>query len=112
MGRYCYGDIEHKFMFGIQSSDAADRFGVCGTESNDINYYFTDTDLPEVEKELERIKVGLGSRFKAIDEKYHNSNSNAVITKHEWSEYADYILGVKIRDCIVEKGQCDFDAEC
>jgi hypothetical protein len=28
MGRYYHGDIEGKFMFGVQSSDDADFFGV------------------------------------------------------------------------------------
>ena len=32
MGRYYSGDIEGKFWFALQSSDAADRFGVVGTQ--------------------------------------------------------------------------------
>jgi hypothetical protein len=28
------------------------------------------------------------------------------------SEYADLDLGRKIRDCIKENGQCEFEAEC
>jgi hypothetical protein len=31
MGRYYTGDIEGKFAFAVQSSDAADRFGSCGS---------------------------------------------------------------------------------
>ena len=30
MGRYYFGSIEGKFWFGIQSSCAANRFGVIG----------------------------------------------------------------------------------
>ena len=30
MGRWYSGDVEGKFWFGIQDSNAADRFGVTG----------------------------------------------------------------------------------
>ena len=35
----------------------------------------------------------------------------AGITEQEMSDYADYNLGMKIRDCILENGQCEFEAE-
>ena len=35
----------------------------------------------------------------------------AGISKQEMSDYADYRLGVQIRDCILENGYCNFDAE-
>ena len=38
MGRYYSGDIEGKFAFGIQSSDAADRFGVIGQPPEYLQY--------------------------------------------------------------------------
>jgi hypothetical protein len=41
-----------------------------------------------------------------IFEKYNKS-----ITKEELSEYADLLLGRKIRDCIKETGCCSFTAE-
>ena len=53
MGRYYYGDIEGKFWFAVQSSDAADRFGVIGEEPHYLEYDFTEDDLEEVEEELE-----------------------------------------------------------
>ena len=34
MGRYYEGDISGKFAFGVQSSTAADRFGVDPTKPN------------------------------------------------------------------------------
>lgn len=40
MGRYYSGDIEGKFWFAVQSSNAADRFGVSGNEPNFIQYHF------------------------------------------------------------------------
>jgi hypothetical protein len=39
MGRYYTGDIEGKFMFGVQSSDDANFFGVEG-ESRSLDYYY------------------------------------------------------------------------
>ena len=32
MGRYYNGDIEGKFMFAVQSSTSADRFGCAGKQ--------------------------------------------------------------------------------
>lgn len=55
MGRYYSGDINGKFWFGVQSSDAADRFGVTG-KADFLHYYFTDHDLPQVENEIKAIK--------------------------------------------------------
>lgn len=40
MGRYYSGDIEGKCWFGIQDSDAADRFGVTGTTPEYLEYHF------------------------------------------------------------------------
>jgi hypothetical protein len=35
----------------------------------------------------------------------------AGITRSELSEYADYGLGKKIEQCIIDNGQCEFTAE-
>jgi hypothetical protein len=43
MGRYYTGDIEGKFMFGVQSSDDANFFGVEG-ESRSLDYYYSEED--------------------------------------------------------------------
>ena len=56
MGRYYSGDIEGKFWFALQSSDAADRFGVVGTQPNVLNYYFDESDLEAVEEEIANIE--------------------------------------------------------
>jgi hypothetical protein len=45
MGRYYSGDIEGKFWFALQDSDAADRFGVEGDQPNYITYYFDEDNL-------------------------------------------------------------------
>ena len=58
MGRYYHGDIEGKFMFGVQSSDAAEVwcYWLCWTTTD----YFTGKDIPDVEAELEEIEDQFG----------------------------------------------------
>jgi hypothetical protein len=94
MGRYFTGMIEGKFWFAVQSSTAADRFGVSHNEPSYVEYYYTEDDLEGVEEELK------------------NKDLESIgISRADLSEYADYTLGVKIRDCIKENGECIFDAE-
>ncbi len=119
MGRYYSGDIDGKFWFAVQSSDAADRFGVSGETPNVINYNFGSDDLEGVEEEIKNIEEALGDKVSIITEFFEKNNSyndeklaEAGITKEELSEYADLELGKKIRDCIVENGECNFEAEC
>lgn len=118
MGRYYSGDIEGKFWFGVQSSNAADRFGQRGYEPNYIEYHYTDHDLDEVEVEIKRIKDELGNKVEILDrfftEYYSYSDDDLEkigISNHDLSEYADLELGIKIRDCIKENGVCSFTAE-
>jgi hypothetical protein len=118
MGRYYSGDIEGKFWFAVQSSDAADRFGLQGYEPNFIQYYFEEEDLEAVETEIKAIEEKLGDKLKVIEKFFEDKNGynnkmleEAGITKEELSEYADLGLGIEIRDCIKENGACSFDAE-
>ena len=122
MGRYFNGDINGKFMFGVQDSRAADRFGVEHTEPNLIEYYFNESDLENVEKELKHIEDTIGKdNMNKIDEYFVNAafyDDNemkeakmlGIWNKHK-VDYADYKLGIKIRDCIKEQGCCEFTAE-
>ena len=119
MGRYYSGDIDGKFWFALQSSDAADRFGVTGTQPNYLYYYFDESDLEAVEEEIKSIEDELGDKLKVIDEFFEkNSGYNdqmlkeAGITTDELRDYADLGLGKQIRDSIKENGQCEFEAEC
>ena len=119
MGRYYSGDIDGKFWFAVQSSDCADRFGVTGQEPNVINYYFGEDDLEGVEAEIANIEEVLGDKVRIITEFFASRDSyndkmleEVGITGEELSEYADLELGKKIRDCIKESGQCEFEAEC
>lgn len=123
MGRYYSGDIEGKFWFGVQNSDAADRFGVAGQEPNYIEYYFTRDNLKDVEEELEYIKKELGVHVIGMLEQWFDSkvsdygsleeylNMDKKQTQHVLSEYADYTLGVKIANRIENYDECSFTAE-
>ena len=123
MGRYINGDINLKLWFGIQSSDAADRFGVTGVQPEELYYYFSDSDLQEVKNEIKRIENNLGSKLAKLDEFYTSDKYYAeddlcqlLSVDHSQikgirSEYADLELGRKIRDCIEENGSCEFIAE-
>ena len=119
MGRFYSGDIDGKFWFAVQSSDAADRFGVTGEEPNYITYYFDEDNLEDVEAEIKNIEEGLGDKIATLDKFFEENNGyndemiqKIGITKNELSDYADLGLGRKIRDCIKETGQCCFEAEC
>ena len=118
------GDLDRKFWFGIQPSDAADRFGVTGNRPNYLEYYFDSTHLPGVELELNKIKEELGDFMEKFDKRFAEKDSYTEedlaqefdTTKEEIEKmlrlYADYDLGTGIRDCIKESGSCEFDAEC
>jgi len=118
MGRYYSGDIEGKFWFALQSSNAADRFGVLGSEPSYLEYWFDEDNLEDVEAEIKSIEESLGDKLKIIEDFFKDNNGytdkmlkEADITEEELSEYADLKLGIKIRDCIKENGQCSFQAE-
>ena len=118
MGRYYSGDIDGKFWFAVQSSNAADRFGSTGCEPNYIEYYFDEGDLEKVQAELKRIEDKLGDKMQVIDKFFEENYGynddmlvSAGITRSELSEYADYGLGKKIEQCIISTGQCEFTAE-
>ena len=118
MGRYFTGDIEGKFWFGLQSSTAADRFGVIYNEPNYVEYYYDQKDLENVETEITSIGDALGDKLKVITDFFEKNNgyndkmlSEAGISTKELNEYADLVLGIKIRDCIIENGSCAFKAE-
>jgi hypothetical protein len=119
MGRYFSGDIEGKFWFAVQSSDCADRFGVQGYQPEVLKYWFSEEDLEGVEQEIANIETKLGDKLKVIDDFFETRNSyndemllEIGISKQDLSEYADLGMGKKIRDCIKENGQCEFEAEC
>lgn len=123
MGRYYSGDIEGKFWFGVQNSDAADRFGSTGFEPNYISYYFDKEDLSSVVNELASIEATIGTKnMKTLDDFFANLElgyNDRIMTEagvldiwndHK-SDYADYRLGLKIRDYLLTHDYCEFEAE-
>tara|TARA_Y100000310_G_scaffold337548_1_gene424872 strand:- start:1162 stop:1542 length:381 start_codon:yes stop_codon:yes gene_type:complete len=125
MGRYYNGDIEGKFWFAVQSSDAASRFGGRSYESY-INYEFEKEHLKEIRLEIQKIKNILGEYKKGFDDFFKNNNlfndeklenffkkkklDPSKINKM-LEEYADLELGCKIEKCVKEQGSCHFEAE-
>lgn len=119
MGRYYSGDIEGKFMFAVQSSVAADRFGVTHNDPGYVEYYFDEDQLDTLKSELEKLKPNYDI-VNAFFEKRRSEGSvsygqddlkNSSITEQMISDYADYNLGKKIKDCVEEQGSCGFSAE-
>jgi hypothetical protein len=121
MGRYYNGDIEGKFWVGVQSSDDGEFFGA---EALDHDYvpYCAD-DLAAAEEGLRKCESVLGTHRAALDaffatHDYYNDTELAAVlgvtgaAAHEllvW--YARRELGVKIRDCIKDRGACEFTAD-
>jgi integrase/recombinase XerD len=96
MGRFTTGDIDYKFMVGVQSSRAADRFGYLGEtifyEDEDtkesfpveIHYNFDKNYLKYVEEELENIKNKLSHNLEKINNFF---NSRKVYTDEELAKF-------------------------
>jgi hypothetical protein len=123
MGRYYNGDIEGKFWFAVQSSDAANRFGVIGETPNYLDYYFPQESLETVQNELKRIEEKYKDVFIKLENFFDGKQgytdeelvsyfgvSEGQVYEY-LREYADYNLGKKIEKCIIENGQCGFQAE-
>jgi hypothetical protein len=129
MGRYYEGDISGKFWFAVQSSNAPARFGGEEYEPSYINYYFDEKQLKEVEEELDRIHKNMMGNIEKLDDFFAQTNGyntqmiidwykkeyNETITEGKVGEmlveYADYELGMKIANCIKEKGECNINCE-
>lgn len=123
MGRYILGDVDHKLLFTVQPSDAADRFGVTGKQPETLEYWFREEHLESVEDEINSIIESLG-KYKDLIDKFFNEKYtynyeqlsdylqvDEKETKKLLREYADLELGIKIRDCIKKNGSCSFTAD-
>jgi|21_taG_2_1085346.scaffolds.fasta_scaffold06983_7 hypothetical protein len=129
MGRYYTGDIEGKFWFAVQSSNAPARFGAQECEPNYINYYFDEEQLQEVNEELIKIHINMEGNIERLDDFFAQTNGYNTEMIIDWYkkeyketineeevrdmlvEYADYGLGKEIAECIKETGQCSINAE-
>jgi len=122
MGRYITGDIDRKLWFAVQSSNAADRFGIIGYEPAYLEYKFEQEDLEKVQEELTIIEDLIeDDNIKKLNEFFEKVNgyNDQIMMDHNvldiWNknkeDYADYLLGKEIEKCIIETGQCHFNAE-
>ena len=123
MGRWCSGSIDHKFWVGIQSSDAADRFGVTGHQPEELYYHFDEDSLPGIKQELSNIATNLGSNLILLHKFFEENDSYSDEKVAEYlnvepdamqkilKDYADYELGLKIAEAVRTTGQCEFTAE-
>ena len=103
MGRYYNGDIEGKFMFGVQGSDAGERFGAYETESGYVDYCVERQSYDQIVKTLEDIKSkGHVERVEKMFKKENGWNDDILakygVSNKDMEEYADYQLGKQIKD--------------
>jgi hypothetical protein len=125
MGRYYNGDIEGKFLFGIQKSNDADFFGSKG-QPEDIIYHFGEIQLDEINAGIKKCYEKLGQAKKGLDSYFDDNDmfNNEEIDKHFQKKYSETInvsktlkwyarlkLGEQIKNCVEEKGYCYFRAE-
>jgi hypothetical protein len=101
MGRYYNGDIEGKFWFALQSSEAPERFGA----SIELSFSFDENDIDSVKAELKSIEDK--TPMEKID-KFFQKNTG---WNDQLSDYADHELGTKILRCLEENGECNFWGE-
>ena len=123
IGRYINGDINHKLWFSIQSSDAADRFGVTGHQPEELYYHFDQESLPDIYQELKDIRDKLGNNLILLHKFFEENDSYSDEKVAEYlnvepggiqnilKDYADYELGLKIAEAVRTTGQCEFTAE-
>jgi len=119
MGRYYSGDIEGKFMFAVQGSNAPERFGASENQ-NYIDYYIDSSQTDEVREEVKQIETEHADQIKRIDKMcdendgYNDETMKKYgVTKEGLSEYADLRLGRQILEYLEENPDfgCSIHAE-
>ena len=78
MGRYYSGDIEGKFMFGVQGSDAPTRFYATECEPDFIQYNVSFDDYDKVKKELDSINKGSINRVEKMFSECESYNEDTM----------------------------------
>lgn len=123
MGRYIRGDINLKLWFAVQSSAAADRFGVIGHQPEELYYNFDIDSLPGIYQELSNIATNLGSNLMLLHKFFKENTSYTEekvakylgieldLAKKLLKDYADFELGLEIAEAVQTTGQCEFTAE-
>ena len=94
MGRYYNGDIDGKFWFAVQPSDAGERFGAVQIEPYYIEYEIERESYKDIVKELDNIKSRsqidkVDAMFKKVSGYNDDTLEEYVVSKKDVSEYAD-----------------------
>ena len=119
MGRYYNGDINGKFMFAVQGSDAGEKFGAVEIENNYVEYYVSRDNYQDIIKELSEIKKRGGvDRVKAMFDKVDRYNDATQkehnVSNEDLEDYADYELGNQMKEFFddqPEEDELHFTAE-
>ncbi len=127
MGRYYYGDIEGKFMFAVQPSDAGERFGAYETphEPSSIDYSVCrKSSYDDLCEELKKIEdSGAVKRclhmYDELEKEgqlgYNEKDCERFgVSKTDLSEYADWRMGTHMKDYFDENPDAEhlyFNAE-
>ena len=119
MGRYYHGNVEGKFMFAIQSSDAHTRFGAVELEPSHIDYIVYRDNYKEICAELESIeKSGHINKVEKMFKEnvgYNNERMEEYnVTEKDLSEWADYQIGKQLKKFFDDNptiDECNFEAE-
>jgi hypothetical protein len=109
MGRYYNGDIDGKFWFAVQPSNAGERFG-----AKEINSYYIEYEIDredsykDIVKELESIESNgaikkVDDMFKMLQLLKGNGYDDDTLKEYgvkekDIEEYADYELGKQIKN--------------
>jgi len=126
VGREYKGDIEGKMWVTVQPSNDADNFGVIGEPLGDLQYFFTEDNEDEINKELARCREVIGTESLEIMDRYykeHRTESHQAVddlkskignTEYKKLEeyYARIELGEQILACIRDNDTCSFSVEC
>ena len=103
MGRYYSGDIEGKFMFAVQPSDAGEQFGAERNEPGYIDYYVNRENYELIVERLQELeKIGGVNRVKKMFDENEFYNDNTMIaynvSREDLANYADWNLGNKMKE--------------
>ena len=102
MGRYYYGDIQGKFMFAVQSSNAGERFGAQEEEAM-VPYFVNRKFYDHIVEELEAIEqsgcVDRVNKMFASEMGYDDDTLKEYgVSKDDLKEFADYRLGMNMKE--------------
>lgn len=113
------GDIKGTLGVRTKSRITASCFGGMYWEPSHITFYYDHDDLTTVESGMRKIEKQSGPKLNLILDllKTNNGTINKKtmieqkISLKEISVANHYILGMKIKDCIIKNNKCQFDVE-